>query len=74
MALDDGLIPLAMLARPYKAMRVDFKGERISPLNVEPKADWQGRECVALAPGVIRFTDEKSPIYHLIPERFLIAI
>lgn len=39
----------------------------------EPHHSWHGRECVQLAPGVIRFMDEKSPVYHLISAKYLRA-
>ena len=35
---------------------------------LEPHPGWNGRECIRLAPGVIRFLDEQSPKYHLIAE------
>ena len=35
---------------------------------IEPHPSWNGRECIRLAPGVIRFLDEQSPKYHLIAE------
>jgi len=49
-------------------MRAVFPDYQWSKNMVEPHPSWNGRECIRLAPGVIRFLDEQSPKYHLIAE------
>ena len=49
-------------------MRAVFPDYQWSKNMIEPHPRWNGRECIRLAPGVIRFLDERSPKYHLIAE------
>jgi len=49
-------------------MRAVFPDYQWSKNMLEPHPSWNGRECIRLAPGVIRFLDEQSPKYHLIAE------